>query len=229
MINKLKKSGFSLVELIISIIIISLMLTAISVVMISSMRLSVIGRARGGIQGSAISAIGYLTRELMESDIRSARVENIDANCPAAISFLSAVEINGVDLKYELSTGKMAWQKYIIYFLFPDTATEDKMLIRKEYNPKDTATPPLSGFEYYIERTIPLLSEDMEPECNYTPGDSRCRVIAHGIYKLEAVLPDPNEYVSKRYMTISVTVRAVSLKKHMKEQSEYKTRVYFRN
>ncbi len=229
MINKVGKTGFSLVELIISIAIISLILTAISIVMVSSMRLSVIGRTRGGIQGSAISALGYLSRELMESDIRSAYIYNIDASRPTAISFLSAVELNGVDLKYELSTGKMAWQKYIIYFLVPDTATEDKMLIRKEYNPKDPGTPPASGFEYYIERTIPLLAKDMEPECKYTPGDSRCRVVAHGIYELEAVLPDPNDYVNKRYMTLSVKVRAVSVNKQLKEQSEYKTRVYFRN
>lgn len=216
-------------ELIISIAIISLILTSISIVMVSSMRLSVIGRARGGIQGSAISALGYLSRELMESDIRSANIYNIDASCPAAISFLSAVEINGVDLKYELSTGKMAWQKYIIYFLVPDTATGDKMLIRKEYNPKDPGTPPKSNFEYYIERTIPLISDDLINECNYTPGDSRCRVVAHGIYELEAVLPDPNEYVNKRYITLSVKIRAVSVNKQLKEQSEYRTRVYFRN
>jgi hypothetical protein len=229
MINKLKETAFSLVEIIISIAIISLMLTAITIIMVNSMKLSVIGRARGGLQGSAISSMGFLSRELMESDIRSASIYNIDDICPTTISFLSAVEINGVDLKYEMSTGKMSWQKYIIYFLVPDTATEDKMLIRKEYNPRDPGTPPASNFEYYIERTIPLLVQDLVPECNYTPGDNRCRVVAHGIYKLEASLPDPSEYVNKRYITLSVKVRAVSLNKQKLEQSEYRTRVYFRN
>ncbi|MEQ8189537.1 MAG: prepilin-type N-terminal cleavage/methylation domain-containing protein [Candidatus Eremiobacterota bacterium] len=229
MINKARKSGFSLVEMIISIAIIGLILTAITIVMVNSMKLSVIGRARGGLQGSAMSALGFLSRELMESDIRSANIYNIDASRPVAISFLSAVEINGVDLKYELSTGKMAWQKYIIYFLVPDTATEDKMLIRKEYNPKDPGTPPASNFEYYIERTIPLLSQDLVPECTYTSGDSRSRVVAHGIYQLDAILPLPDDYVDKRYMTLSIKVRAISLNKQKKEQSEYRTRVYFRN
>lgn len=229
MINKLKKTGFSLVELIISIAIISLILTAITIIMVNSMKLSVIGRARGGLQGSAVSAMGFLSRELMESDIRSASIYNIDASRPIAISFLSAVEINGVDLKYELSTGKMAWQKYIIYFLVPDTATGDKMLIRKEYNPKDPATLPKSTFEYYIERTIPLLPEDLAQEYTYTSGDSRSRVIAHGIYQLDAILPEEDDYVDKRYITLSVKVRAASLNKQKLERAEYRTRVYFRN
>lgn len=205
-----------------------ILLGSIYMVMTRGMRIYKLGNTRGKMQGNAIMAMSRLTREIMESNIRSVYSTGYDPY-PFMISFLSAVEMDGTELKYSINTGRMEWQKYIAYYLAPSNKPDyiDNVLFRKEYDPTDPATPPHTPYQYDLIRTEPLMPSDLVALCVSQIGIPNERIIAHGIYSLSVEYPI--DYIEQRYVTFTFKTQEIALDREHPEKMEYKTRIYFRN
>ena len=225
-----KNKGFTLLEILIATAIISLLLTGITMVLIRGAEIFNKTRTKGSIQGKAISAFGLISRELMETDIRSVyRLKNY-SGFPVMISFLSAVEVDGTEVHYDSDNGKMEWQKYIIYYLTPDPNSSvpgNNILIRREYDP--TASTPASGYTYNLFNTRTLLSTDMRTQCSTDPYNPGNRIMAREIYSLDIDLPYSSAYSTKRYVTLNLQIQEMGDDSDNPEQVDYTTSIYFRN
>lgn len=223
-----RNKGFTLLEILIATAIIGLLLSVITTVLIRGTEIYNRTKTRGDIQGNAVAALGLLSRELMETDIRSVyRTSN--STYPAIISFLSAVELNGTAVHYDIDNGKMEWQKYIIYYLTADAKSdiEGKVLIRREYDP--TSSPPPSGYTYNYFNTRTLLYTDLLAQCSTDPATAGNRVMAREIKSLVIDMPYSSSYSSKRYVTLTLKIQKVGDDRDKPEEVEYTTSVYFRN
>lgn len=205
-----------------------ILLGSIYMVMMRGMRIYKLGNTRGKMQGNAIIAMSRLTRELMESNIRSVYSTGYDPY-PFMISFLSAVDMDGTTLNYSINTGRMEWQKYIAYYLAPSNKPDyiDNVLFRKEYDPTDSTTPPHTAYQYDLMRTEFLMPSDLIALCAGEIGNHNERIIAHGIYSLSAEFP--TDYIEQRYITLTFKTQEIALDREHPEKMEYKTRIYFRN
>lgn len=204
------------------------LLGSIYMVMTRGMRIYKLGNTRSTMQSNAIIAMSRLTRELMESNIRSIYSTSYTPY-PFMIGFISAIEMNGTELKYSINNGKMEWQKYIAYYLAPTTKPDyiDNVLFRKEYDPTDLATPPATTYKYDFIRADFLMPQDLISLCTGTIGLANERIIAHGIYSLSAEYP--TNYIEQRYITLTFKTQEIALDRDNPEKMEYKTRIYFRN
>lgn len=225
------KKGMSLVEVLIAAGIIGILMTVLTSIFIETIRIYHKTSARSELQGNIASALGLMTRELMETDARSVRYNN---NSPvtngARISFLSSVPLNGTMPSYDPNTGKMEWKKYIIYYAITDpqdSKFSTKVLIRREFEPTTAIPAPVTPAYYDFKLTLPMYYTDFTNQCFSNPTAPGNRLMANGIKRI--YLTFTNSATIKR-VTIDITIKkAVKNTQNETKEAQYKTTVYFRN
>ena len=133
-----RAKGVTLTEIMISGVLLVLILTLLYQILIPTQRFWLLGDARTEAQLNAQLGFRMLMKELQSSTFNSITV----STNPKAISFASALDSSGT--MYFTSTGRLIWQKYIIYFL------SSARLLRKEVTvsgnvPSSTPTPLTSA------------------------------------------------------------------------------------
>ncbi len=126
----MKKSGTTLLEVLIAFGILVLVLVLAFKLFNPSL-----GYFRAGMDLSEVQRNLILAQKRLLSDIAEARrewVTNQTLSSPPALALPSARDSNGV-FQY---TGQAEpdWQKWIIYYLYPDDSAEENLLVRKEYS-----------------------------------------------------------------------------------------------
>jgi hypothetical protein len=215
----------TLIEVLIAAGIIGMLMTVLTSIFIETIRIYYKTSARSELQGSVVSALGLITRELMETDARSVYPTYSSTQ---GISFLSSVPLNGTNPTYDPHSGKMEWKKYIIYYIIPDTQDPNtSMMIRREFDPNVTV-PMTANLSYYnFSLTQYMYYSDYNTQRINNPTAPGNRLLTNGIKKLYITIKNTP---TQKYASFDITIKKVvkNVKNEAKE-AQYKTTIYFRN
>ncbi len=147
-------SGMTLVEVLVAMIVVSIVMSITLGIFAASNHYYEAGSSRVDAQSSAELALNRLVRETQESD-----PSGISTLTPGTIVLVSAREANGNQFAIyngipsgsstppycgsspASDTGKPCWQKWICYYLAPQSGSSYQELIRVEGNPTGSSFP----------------------------------------------------------------------------------------
>lgn len=139
---KNKYKGFTLTELLITIIVLAIMFGMIVTIVLLIKRNFLDVEKRAAMQQAAVVSLSKLTRELLESSVDSLTVYNyLDNSYPAGLVFASPRDPSPTEnnrFKEDSITSKPVWNKFVCYYLDTDPeAPSEKALFRKEIDLSD--------------------------------------------------------------------------------------------
>lgn len=128
MIRTANRRGMSLLELLVSIGIMSVIMLGAFQVFIEGLRLFRTNQAATDAQGAALRTLGALTAEMVNAKDDLIAIHD----SPEGVVFASSIDANG-KAKFDENTGKIYWQRLICYYYVPNATEPGKgKLIRKE-------------------------------------------------------------------------------------------------
>jgi hypothetical protein len=152
--------GHTFVDVMITMLIFSILLTALFSIFVPGLRSFIVGKDRAEVQCDIVVAIRRLKAELSTTTNSSVTINSSDTYGPTdthAISFLSPYNDSGgspkIQLDYATSTIPI-WQKYIIYYYYPPDGELKRKVVAAPYLPMATAN------------AVPLSHADLRDICN---------------------------------------------------------------
>jgi type II secretory pathway pseudopilin PulG len=195
-------SGITLSEVLVAMVVVGILMGITLGVFVASQHYYQAGSNRIDVQSSAELAFARLIPEIQETDLNGIEY-NADAVNPSSsdIMFLSAWNSNGQFVVYNGETatsncgptpntgdvGKPCWQKWVCYYLIPQSGTSEYELIRKEGNPFGSPFPS-------TDTTALMASVPAGWEADfrtYSVPAAEPAVIARNIQSFSAALPPP--------------------------------------
>mgnify|MGYP001209436884 FL=1 len=171
-----KISGHSLLEVIISIVIFSMIMSGVYATIDIGFKTWQLGEVKTDFYSRAKVVLSYITKDFKYSNWISAKIENDgDPNSlNEYIVFESPMKDDG-SIDIEPKNGKPLWQKYCYYFIYPSVKSDGNAKKRTFYrrttdrSPKNSTPMPLTaiGSNYLTDSSI---------------SDTTLRVIGKEIY-----------------------------------------------
>jgi prepilin-type N-terminal cleavage/methylation domain-containing protein len=234
-IKKIKlNKGFSVLEVLISSLILLLLMSIASEIMYQSLRVSREENGLAFIRKEAVKGITWITGDLRKTNGTSL-LYNISPviDVPVAISFLTN---QGNDLAGMGSTDTKAspnWKNYVVYYLKPDPKnpaspgkTQKYLLKRRTILPSDTYYQGVFNDSMSLSKPLQML--DVTYVCNES-GTEKPRTIARNIYHIDIIEKEKN------YFTLTIETRDKSPRERDENpeggeiKAVYTSRVLMRN
>jgi hypothetical protein len=199
--------GLSVLEVLISALILLVLMSIASEIMYNSLRISREESGNAFIRKEAIKSITWLNSDLRRTHGASL-LYNISPviDVPVAISFVTTVGsgITGPGPTDVIASPK--WENYVVYYLKADPknpataeSTQKYLLKRRTVHPADAYYAEV--FNSSLSTVKPLQSFDLINICNEPSGGDPIRIIARNIYQMDIVERQKN------YFTISIETR----------------------
>ncbi|MBI3925142.1 MAG: type II secretion system protein [Armatimonadetes bacterium] len=165
--NMRKSTGFTLVELLVTLALLGILLTGLYLTLLSALRYLSVAQAQQEVGQEALKAAVALRGEVQETRASTLRI----SSSPPGLVFLSPRKPDG-SVEWD-RWGRLIWQKWICFYL------EDERLLRKE---KSLAQPTVSDRPDPVTPALLAADESLTAE-----------VIARGVAAFDVVPGRPPE------------------------------------
>jgi type II secretory pathway pseudopilin PulG len=178
-----KKPGISLIELIVTLGILSVVMVGAALIFQEGMQLFRTHQATADSQIAALKALSKITTEVVNATPDLAKSYNTASGSPPGIVFASPIMDSG-GARFDDFTGQIYWQKWVCYYFEPDpSGGDDGKIFRAEEDIPDES-PPNPGHRDTLDYVKNFVTTH---DTGYfqASGASQRRLVADGISGFE--------------------------------------------
>ncbi len=174
-----KTSGISLVELMVTLGILSIVMMGAALVFQEGIQLFRTNIATADSQMSALKALSKITTEVVNATPELAKAYSAGSGSPPGIVFASPITDTG-SARFDESTGQIYWQKWVCYYFEPDPSGGDNGKIFRAEEDIPDENPPDSGHLNTLDYVKNFVLAN-DTAYFQSSGTARRRLVADGI------------------------------------------------